>query len=326
MSAPSGTAEGDPRTGAGGDPRTGAGGDPREWMNQAERGAMWGIRLTAFWVGVLGRRPIRPLLCAIAAYYVLFDGSARRASAAWLERVNGAPPSRLDVYRHIRTFAQVTLDRLLFVKGTVGALEIRRTGTFKLEDQVATGQGAFLLSAHLGSMDAMRAEGEKQALPVTVLGHFENARMINSVLEALNPRIASRVLHVGDDPIALALTLRERIEAGGLVAVAADRVGLNDKYVEVDFFGAKAAFSTGPFILASVLRCPIYLVFGLYFEPNRYELHCERFADRVELPRRGREAALHEVASRYARRLEDYCRRAPDNWFNFYDFWETRQP
>jgi predicted LPLAT superfamily acyltransferase len=117
------------------------------------------------------------------------------------------------------------------------------------------------------------------------------------------------------------LTLRDRIAEGGLIAIVADRVGTNDKFVMVDFFGAPAAFSSGPFILASVLKCPIYLVFGLYFEPNRYELFCERFADRIDLPRRNREAALKDVVSRYAERLEDYCRRAPHNWFNFYDFW-----
>jgi len=100
---------------------------------------------------------------------------------------------------------------------------------------------------------------------------------------------------------------------------------MNDKFVEVDFFGAPAAFSTGPFILAAVLKCPIYLVFGLYFEPNRYELFCEPFAERIELPRRNRQEALEAVVSRYAARLETYCRRAPNNWFNFFDFWESHE-
>jgi predicted LPLAT superfamily acyltransferase len=298
--------------------------ESEDWMSQGERGAIWGIRLTAFWVGILGRRPLRPLVCGIALYYVLFDRTARRASAEWLERVHGKAPSTLEIYRHILCFAQVTFDRLLFVRGTIDALEIHRTGTEALEEQVATGEGAFLLGAHLGSMDAMRTEGESKRLPVSVIGHFENARMINSVLEALNPDLSSRVVHAGSDPISLALTLRDRIAEGGLIAVTADRIGRNDKFVEVDFFGAPAAFSTGPFILASVLKCPIYLVFGLYFEPNRYELHCERFADRIELPRQGRQEALRTVVSRYAQRLEAYCRRAPNDWFNFYDFWETR--
>ncbi|MDE0895637.1 MAG: lipid A biosynthesis acyltransferase [Planctomycetota bacterium] len=292
-------------------------------MSQGERGAILGIRFAAFWVGVVGRKPARLLVRGIAAYYALFDRSAKAAITGWHERVHGSVPSFGDTYRHIRCFAQVTLDRLLFVRGTVDALEVSQTGTEALEVQVKTGQGAFLIGAHLGSMDAMRAEGQNQRLPVSVVGHFENARMINNVLETLNPELSSQVIHAGRDPINLALTLRDRIEAGELIALTADRIGINDKFVEVDFFGAPAAFSTGPFILASVLKCPIYLVFGLYFEPNRYELHCERFSERIELPRRNRQEALKAVVSSYASRLESYCRRAPDNWFNFYDFWET---
>jgi len=295
-----------------------------DWLNQRERGAIWAIRMTSFWVGVVGRKPARILVRFIAGYYVLFDRLARNASRDWLTRVHDRPATLGQIYGHILRFAQVTLDRLLFVRGAFDVFEIKRTGTQALVDQVATGWGAILLGSHLGSMDAMRAEGQNERLPISVVGHFENARMINAVLEALNPELSNRVVHAGRDPISLALTLRDRIAEGGLIAVTADRVGINDKFVEVDFLGAKAAFSTGPFILASVLKCPIYLVFGLYFEPNRYELFCEPFADRVELPRRNREEALKEVVSRYAERLEVYCRRDPDNWFNFFDFWANR--
>ena len=65
----------------------------------------------------------------------------------------------------------------------------------------------------------------------------------------------------------------------------------------------------------------MYLAFGLYEEPNRYALYCEPFAERVVLPRASRADALAAYAARYAARLEHYCRLAPYNWFNFYDFW-----
>ncbi|MGH8856378.1 MAG: acyltransferase, partial [Telluria sp.] len=53
----------------------------------------------------------------------------------------------------------------------------------------------------------------------------------------------------------------------------------------------------------------------------RHELHFERLRERVALPRATREQALAELAADYASRLEHHARRAPLEWFNFYDFW-----
>jgi predicted LPLAT superfamily acyltransferase len=40
-----------------------------------------------------------------------------------------------------------------------------------------------------------------------------------------------------------------------------------------------------------------------------------------EIVSRDRDSMTRHVLQRYAERLEHYCRIAPYNWFNFYDFW-----
>lgn len=297
-----------------------------DWLRQRERGAVWAIAL-ATWTATAFGRPVAKLLArAIALYYVAFDRRARRASRDWLGRVNGRPASLAEVHHHVACFAQVTMDRLFFARAAFDEFEITRTGNHHLEALAREKRGAILLGAHLGSFEAMRASSHRERFPVTIVGHFENAQRINAVLERLDPDLASRVVHAGRDPVELALTLRDRLAAGGMVALLADRVGLNDKSVPVEFFGAPARFAAGPFLLAAILKCPIYLVFGIYRAPNRYELYCEPFAERLVLPRGAREEVLSGEVARYARRLEDYCRKAPDNWFNFFDFWETGTP
>ena len=77
----------------------------------------------------------------------------------------------------------------------------------------------------------------------------------------------------------------------------------------------------GPYILASTLRCPVYFTAGLYRGGNHYELFCIPFADKVVLPRKRRQEAIQEYAQKYADTLADFVRDAPDNWFNFFDFW-----
>jgi len=293
----------------------------RDWLSQGERGSVLAIELSFRLATLLGRRAMRPLVAAVALWYRLFDRKAVAASRAWLTRVRGAPPGFWDVYRHLFTFAQVTLDRMFLVSGRTGALEFTRQGHEHLVRQCASGRGAVLLGAHLGSFEAMRAGGVADGIPIRILGYFANARRINALLERLDPRQAARVIHLGEDPVGSVVRVRASIDEGCLVALLGDRVGLNERVVRANFLGAEADFPAGPFLLASLLACPVYLVFGIYRGPNRYELSCEPFAERLTIPRADREGALRAVAQRYADRLEEHARSAPENWFNFFDFW-----
>lgn len=291
------------------------------WLSQRERGTVFLVRLTVRLATLLGRRCMRLLVHAIAMWYRLFDRQAVRASRQWLQRACGTAPGFWAVYRHIKTFAQVTLDRVFLISGKTRGLRFSHTGRELLAAQAATGRGAVLLGAHLGSFEAMRAEGEAEQHRLWILGHFANAAMINELLAHLNPERAAKVVHLGDDPVGVMAKVRARVEAGDFVALLGDRTGLNERTTTARFFGAAASFPSGPFLLASLLHCPVYLVFGIYREPNLYELTCEPFADRLDLPRRDRQGALEQVVQRFAARLEHHCRSAPDNWFNFYDFW-----
>ena len=71
-----------------------------------------------------------------------------------------------------------------------------------------------------------------------------------------------------------------------------DRIFEDTPSVEVEFLGGTIRLPTGPYEIASVLRCPIYFTTALHTEPNRYTLHCEPFAQQVQLPRKARKEAL----------------------------------
>jgi predicted LPLAT superfamily acyltransferase len=103
----------------------------------------------------------------------------------------------------------------------------------------------------------------------------------------------------------------------------ADRVteGSPERVIEVPFLGDLAPFPQGPWILASLLGCPVYTIFCVRAERNRYDVFIEPFADKITLPGKQRETKLHDWICCYALNLEKYCCRFPHHWFNFYDFW-----
>jgi predicted LPLAT superfamily acyltransferase len=292
---------------------------PPEWLTVRERGSVFGMWLMVAVCRVLGRRVGRLLVRPLVLYFAAFAPAARRASREYLARL-GLPHDRRAVLAHFRRFADCTLDRLFWALGDTTTFEVTCTGVEHLRALRAARRGALLLGAHLGSFEAMRGMAARQEIPLNIIGYFKNARLVNGVLARLNPGAMTRVMTV-EPGVDFVLRVKERIEAGELVALLADRVGVGERVVEARLFGDRVSLPTGPYWLAAALGCPVYLTFGLFHEPSRYDLYCEPFAERVELPRGARADGARGYAQRFAERVEHYCQLAPDNWFNFYDFW-----
>jgi predicted LPLAT superfamily acyltransferase len=290
------------------------------WLRVAERGSLLGIWVMVAIGRLLGRRVARLLVHPVVLYFITFSPKARRASRDYLARL-GQPHGLGAGYGHYLRFAHCTLDRLYWSLGKTTSFVVNRSGSEHLAGLAEKRRGALLIGAHMGSFEAMRAMAHHRALPMNIVGYFKNALLLNGILDKLNPAIATRFISV-EPSVDFMLKLKERIDAGELVALLGDRVGLGDRVVDVDLFGGRVSLPTGPYWLAASLRCPVYLTFGLYHEPNRYDLYCEPFAEIIELPRGGRQEGARAYAQRFASRLEHYCRLAPDNWFNFYPYWK----
>jgi len=292
-----------------------------EWLRLPELGSTAAITALVWASRLVGRRGIRGVLYGVALYYALFARRAAMASRQYLsllyERVTFAM-----IYRHVLQFVQCALDRIFFVRERFEPFETTHHGEEHLVGLQRSGRGAILLGAHLGSFEAMRALAKARDLKISAVVHFENARRINAVLRRLNPGFMESIIEIDPENRGFILEVQQRVEAGEMVAILGDRVGLGEKSVEVEFLGRPARFPTGPFLLAAALGCPIYLTFGLHHPPNRYSLYCVPFADRLELPRASRQQAVVDQVQRWAGRLEYFCRVAPYNWFNFYDFWK----
>ncbi|HEY0822653.1 MAG TPA: acyl-CoA synthetase [Ramlibacter sp.] len=300
------------------------------WTTQAERSTAWVLRLMRWIAVALGRRVARVVLHPITFYFMLFGGAATRASRAYLRRVLGREPRWSERYRHLHHFASVILDRVYLLRGDFHLFDVRVTGAEHLEQVLQSGGGAFLVGAHLGSFEALRALGEsRRGLRIAMLMYEQNARLMNTTLRAVAPNAQLHVIGLGR--MEAMLELRDWLDAGGVAGLLADRTlqapgqaGAGRSRTHwIRFLGEPAAFSDGAFRLAMLLRRPVVSMTGLYHGDNRYELRFAPLADFGALPadRQARDAAVEAAVPRYARLLEQLCRESPWNWFNFFDFW-----
>ena len=293
-----------------------------DWRRLPEAGTLLGIRFLAFVAIAFGRTMVSAVLWIVATYYALFFKRARRASSEYLSRV-GEKPSLANTIRLIHMFARVSVDRIFFLRGRIDAFESESHGIEHLMELKSRGEGAILLGAHLGSFEAMRAIGADEGFRLSVVVDRASAARMAQILKELAPDSGIGVIAMDVDPRSTALEIKKAIREGQLVGILGDRRGADDdRNATVDFLGAPARFPVGPYLLAHALRCRVYQVFGLFTAPNRYDLYCKPFAERVQLERGSRDESLRQYVQRYADTLAEFTRRAPFNWFNFYDFWE----
>jgi predicted LPLAT superfamily acyltransferase len=299
-----------------------------DWATQRERSTAGVLRLMRWIAVTLGRRAARWVLHPITLYFLLFGGAAARASRDYLARVHGRPARWRERYAHIHHFAATILDRVYLLRGDFDLFEVELEGVEHLDAVLQAGRGAFLVGAHLGSFEALRALGQaRRGLRVAMLMYEHNAKLVGDTLRAIAPQADLHVIGLGR--MEAMLELRDWLDAGGVAGLLADRTlqgaGANagrSRTHAIDFLGAPATFSDGAFRLAGLLRRPAVFMAGLYLGGNRYRLRFAPIADfGAAGDRAAQEAAAAAALREYVRLLEQQCRETPRNWFNFYDFW-----
>lgn len=296
--------------------------NPAEWMRNRERSNMLMLRIMT-WISLrLGRRAGRMVLHPIAGYFLLFAPRSRAASRDYLGRILKRPVRWTDIYKHFFWFASTIHDRIYLLNQRFDLFEIELHGEQMMKETLANEQGLFLIGAHLGSFEVIRALGRSQAgLRVAMAMYEEQGRKVNETLAAINPAAQQDVIGLGR--IDSMLKINASLDDGTLVGMLADRTLANDGMQPVTLFGSTAGLSLGPFRMAAILRRPVMFMVGLYLGGNRYAIHFEKLADFSDTPRGQRQAEIERAIERYAALLEQYCLRAPYNWFNFYNFWQT---
>jgi len=292
----------------------------RGWLAQRERGSRIAYQFMTWTALRLGRPLSRALLYPICIYFVFFSPKASKGIRVFLERIFKRRVGLTDLYRQYHCFSTTLLDRAFIITGQFQHFDLQFRNAEVLLDRVDRGQGCLLLGSHLGSFEIVRASGlQRRQVEIKLLMYEENAPLINETLTRLDPSIANSIIPVGQPDTML--RVKDCLDHGGLVGILGDRVIENDKVVSCKFLGQMAPFPSGPMLLASILKTPVILFFGLYRGASRYEIYFELFAEQVILDRNHRTRDLQAWTQRYVERLEHYCHLAPSNWFNFYDFW-----
>lgn len=245
------------------------------------------------------------------------------------------PLRRPSAYRQIASFSYDLMQKVYAWSGKAGLDEVifHDDDAAALKEQLAAGRGAMLITSHLGNMEFLRClatkgeTGVDRRIPVTVVMNLHTTSHFNRTLGSLNGRFTLDIIDADDIGMNSLEKMQDSLAQGGLVVLAGDRTsaGAPARCLSVSFLGRQAPFPAGSFLLAGLLRVPVYFVFSLreagsFFAP-KYNMFVTKSSVSFDCPRQERRERARELCGQFAHLLERYCTAYPFQWYNFFDFW-----
>lgn len=302
----------------------------RHWATIGEAGALAGLRFMVWINNHFGRIAFNIFLVPVMAYFLVRRGEVRRASKNYLRRVRRQDPQLLPrgpilwlSFRHFMSFGHALLDRYAAWIDPPSNIEMRAEVRNRQTEIIEARQGILLIGSHFGNLEYSRSIGNNhEDLVVNILLHDRHAEKFATLMRTNAAQSRVNLIQVTELDLDLTLSLQEKVANGEWLLIAGDRVPIenNDKVSAVTFFGDNADFPIGPFVLANLLRCPVYLL-HCFKTQGEYFLDMEKFADTILPARQNKRRSYDREVQDFAAALEKQVRREPLQWFNFYDFW-----
>jgi predicted LPLAT superfamily acyltransferase len=145
---------------------------------------------------------------------------------------------------------------------------------------------------------------------------FEGIRRVlelNKCLDAFN------VITIEGDSLEYIFKIRDALARGEYVSLQGDRISRSEKHIQKTFMGKSASFPLGPFVIASRMNVPVVFFFAEHVGFKRYKFDFVLSSYNDVNQDKQREKFLVEE---YVKVLEDRVKRYPEQWYNFYDFWD----
>lgn len=252
----------------------------------------------------------------LAGAFFLLSGARRRVIADNLGTALGRKqtPFGKTGYRVMLNFGRNVVDTFMLPhlgrNRLLAAVDI--TGRERLDAALASGRGAILVTAHLGSWEVGGAALAAMGYSVTTVAGVQFS-------PALSPFIKKIKQDLGIDVVSSKTGLKRIMKALARGEVAALHID-GDQFVggiEVGFFGRKTLLPSGPAVLAVRTGSAVLPAFAVRTRGRRIGIIIE---DEIPVEEDDKERITRMIVEV----VEGYIRRYPDQWCMFRPFWEAR--
>ncbi len=199
-------------------------------------------------------------------------------------------------------------------------------GVGYMREALVAGKGAICITPHLGNWEIGGLLLSFRGGKLHVVTLDERDADTRSFREEMRRRrgIKNLYIHPEDHSPMAILDAVKALQRNEIIAMLGDRVETQRTMV-FDFFGKKTAFPIGAALLAMATGAPVLPVFVVMGENRKYRGIIEPPIYFHPSSRKEKEKVIQEGMERLIKIFEGYIEKFPDQWYNFYSYWESKE-
>jgi KDO2-lipid IV(A) lauroyltransferase len=292
----------------------------------------WLWRFGMFLSGAAPRRVSLAIAAAMgnSAYYLM---PMRRAIAKDnFAHVLGKPPDDPAVRRvargALRNYVCYLRDVMIYPSLSTAELEGRITihHPEHFEQALALGKGAIIVSAHFGNMDMPSAILASRFRPIALVSETLRPKQLMDYLTRIRGQ-RNVNMHPYDRAPRKIIEALKRNEMSAFLIDFGITHHFDIHTVPVTFFGTKTNFPSGPAQLSMLTGAP--MIIGEAHMGEDRHIHVYTYPPLYVARTGNRQRDLQDAMQQVARRMEEFIRAYPDQWYMFRPMWRkdlTEEP
>lgn len=291
-----------------------------QWKGRTQGGALGQRGLVVFF-SFLNLSLGYAFLSVIVVFYMIFSRAGFKSIWYYFRQIHGYSvlKSFRKSYLNHFLFGQMLLDKFALFAGKKNKFKLTITGQEIFDEIINSSKGAIIASSHVGNFEisGYMLHQEKKRINGIVYGG-ENPVMQQYRDEILNKNNIFQI-PVTDD-FSHIFTINKVLSQGEIVSMPCDRIFTGHKTITLDFMGKPANFPTGAYHLAVKFGIPVITIFVIKKSAKHYHLLISRI-DRFATGEPAAKEKIEALARNYVAEMEKVLKVYPEQWFNFYKFW-----
>lgn len=288
----------------------------RKWSGKS-RGGKLGYLFFIYTIKLLGIKIAYCVLALVVFHFIPFAPKATRAIWQYNRRIlhYGTLKSILKLYQHYFVFGQSLIDKIAIKTGLSGKYHFEFDNYQRFLEIIDNSKGAILVGAHVGCWEVGSVFFGKYGRKINIVMFNSEHSDIKKVIEDASEKYDFKVIPINEDALNAIINIKIALNNGEYICFNGDRYLHENSSMSVDFLGKQARFPIGLFKIANKCRVPVVFHYAMREGVNTYRFIFEEATINPQ-------TTTEDLVNQYKTSLESIVRRYPQQWFNFYGFWD----